>query len=574
MKDFLKNWRNLTTNQFVLKIVSGIRLKFLSPPTQTHIPCPIKFDTNKIASIDEEIHTLLVKRAIIPVDPTTGQFISNIFTRPKKSGGLSTIINLKRLNKHLEKVHFKMEHIMTILPLIKRGIFMTSLDLKDAYFLLPIAKQYKKYLHFIWKDQLYEYQCLCFGLSLAPFYFTKVMKPIFSQLRSEGINSTYYIDDSLYLNHLAKKLEADTNQAMTLLHSLGFIVNDEKSSLTPSQQIIHLGFVIDTVTYSVSLPDQKVDKIKEECYNLLKANKVTIRQFSKLIGLLVSSFLAVRYAQLHTRYLEIYKTQHLNKVKSYDHTIYLSKKIHSELTWWHDNIHDYNGTSISEILGLDSWQFEIYTDASNVGWGATQFQAGKCISKTNGRWLTKEKQRHINFLELQAILFALFAFREFITNCYVWAHCDNTTAMSYINKFGGSQNSSMNYLCRKIWLWCIDNAVSITAIHIPGIHNTLADRLSRKFTENIEWSLDLTIFKRLCTLLGTPCIDLFASRLNNKLPLYYPWRPDPFCKGVNAFSQSWDHQYGYAFPPFNQISKVLYKLNNHKSCIVLLIFPY
>ena len=209
---------------------------------------------------------------------------------------------------------------------------MTSLDLKDAYFSLPIAKQYKKYLRFKWKDQLYEYQCLCFGLSLAPFYFTKVMKPIFSQLRREGINCTYYIDDSLYLNHSAKKLEADTNQAMTLLRSLGFIVNDEKSSLTPSQQIIHFRFVIDTVTYSVSLPDQKVDKIKEECYNLLKANEVTIRQFSKLIGLLVSSFLAVRYAQLHTRYLEIYKTQHLNKVKSYDHTIYLSKKIRSELT--------------------------------------------------------------------------------------------------------------------------------------------------------------------------------------------------------------------------------------------------
>ena len=313
-KDFLKNWRNLTTNQFVLKIVSGIRLKFLSPPKQTHIPCPIKFDTNEIVSIDEEIRTLLLKRAIIPVDPTTEQFKSNIFTRPKKSGGLRTIINLKRLNKHLEKIHFKMEHIMTILPLIKQGIFMTSLDLKDAYFSLPIAKQYKKYLRFIWKDQLYEYQCLCFGLNLAPFYFTKVMKPIFSQLRHEGINCTYYIDDSLYLNHSAKKLEADTNQAMTLLRSLGFIVNDEKSSLTPSQQIIHLGFVIDTVTYSVSLPDQKVDKMKEECYNLLKANKVTIRQFSKLIGLLVSSFLAVCYAQLHTRYLEIYKSQHLNKV--------------------------------------------------------------------------------------------------------------------------------------------------------------------------------------------------------------------------------------------------------------------
>ena len=463
---------------------------------------------------------------------------------------------------------------MTILPLIKRGMFMTSLDLKDAYFSLPIAKRYKKYLRFIWQGQLYEYQCLCFGLSLAPFYFTKVMKPIFSKLRREGINCTFYIDDSLYLNHSKNVLEANTNKALSLFHSLGFTVNAEKSLLTPSRQMVHLGFVLDTTAYTVSLPAEKVDKIKEECVNLLQSHGVTIRQFSKLIGLLVSSFLAIRYAQLHTRYLEIYKTQSLNKLHSYDHTIYLSKKIRSELTWWHEHINDCNGRSISEILGLDSWQFEVYTDASSYGWGATLFQAGKYFRKTGGRWLNREKQQHINILELRAIQFALFAFRTFITHCYVRLHCDNTTAISYINKFGGCRNTSMNYLSRKIWLWCIDNKASITAIHIPGIHNILADRLSRKFTDNIEWGLDITIFEQLCSLCGTPLIDLFASRLNHKLSAYYSWRPDPFCTGVNAFSQSWDHQYAYAFPPFNQISKVLYKLNSHKSCTILLIFPY
>ena len=172
--------------------------------------------------------------------------------------------------------------------------------------------------------------------------------------------------------------------------------------------------------------------------------------FSKVIGLLISSFLAIRYAQLHTRNLEIYKTQHVTTLQSYDKFIPLSNKIRSELIWWRDNIHEYNGRSISEILGLDSWKFEIYTDASNVGWGATLYQAGKCISKIGGRWLNREKQRHINFLELQSIQFALFAFRTFVTNCYVSVHCDNTTAMLYINNFGGYRNSLLNYLSRMI----------------------------------------------------------------------------------------------------------------------------
>jgi len=76
----------------------------------------------------------------------------------------------------------------------------------------------------------------------------------------------------------------------------------------------------------------------------------------------------------------------------------------------------------------------------------------------------------------------------------------------------------MNYLSREIWLWCIDNKISLTAIHISGICNTIADKLSRKFIDNIEWSLDTTIFEHLCTISGTPDIDLFASRLRNKIP--------------------------------------------------------
>ena len=90
-----------------------------------------------------------------------------------------------------------MEHVPTILPLIKRNAFMTPIDLQDAYFSLPIVKRHRKYLRFIWRNTLYEFQCLCFGLGLAPFNFTKAMKPIFSQLRREGIDCTHYIDDSL-----------------------------------------------------------------------------------------------------------------------------------------------------------------------------------------------------------------------------------------------------------------------------------------------------------------------------------------------------------------------------------------
>ena len=557
----------------MLNLITGIKIDFISPPLQCSPPKPIQFGDEELSCIDVEIEKLVSKGAIIPVTQTKLQFVSNIFTRPKKSGGFRTIINLKKLNRHLAKRHFKMEHIPTILPLIKRNAFMTSIDLQDAYFSVPIVKRHRKYLRFMWRETLYEFQCLCFGLSLAPFYFTKAMKPIFSQLRREGIHCTHYIDDSLYINTSKEQLERDTARAKDLLQSLGFTINLEKSSFHPSKQITHLGFIIDSETFTVRLPIDKVKKIQRVCTELLNARQVTIRHFAKGIGLLVSSYLAVNYAQLHTRYLEIYKTEQLKRFHNFDTPIYLSGRIRSELQWWVKNIETQNGRSISDIFGFDHWHYEIYSDASKLGWGAALFRNSQLIQRTGGRWSTRETKRHINYLELKAIQFALLAFKASIQDSKVHVKCDNTTAIAYINKFGGCHNVSLNYLSRQIWLWCIDHRVSLNALHIPGLDNQIADAMSRKFSDNIEWSLDTEIFHRLCQEFGTPHIDLFASRLNRKLNRYFSWRPDPFCCGVNAFAHPWDNIYGYAFPPFNQISKIFDKLTHHSSCTIMLICP-
>ena len=103
-----------------------------------------------------------------------------------------------------------MEHLLTILPLLQKDAYMTSLDLTDAYFTLPIADEHRKYLRFAWRYELFEFTCLCFGLSSAPYLFTKVMKPVFSNLRKRGISCTYYLDDSLYINTSSAELVSNT----------------------------------------------------------------------------------------------------------------------------------------------------------------------------------------------------------------------------------------------------------------------------------------------------------------------------------------------------------------------------
>ena len=65
-------------------------------------------------------------------------------------------------------------------------------------------------------------------------------------------------------------------------------------------------------------------------------------------------------------------------------------------------------------------------------------------------------------------------------------------------------------------------------------------------------------------------IDLFASRLNFKVPQYVSWRPDPGAQFINAFFMDWKPHYFYAFPPFSVIANCLQKIEQDQSTGLLI----
>ena len=135
------------------------------------------------------------KGVVIPVsnEPEPGEFISPIFCRPKKSGGLRIILNLKEFNLGVEKKHFKMQTLRSAIKLMEKYAFMASIDFKDAYYSIPIHEEEQKYLRFWWNGQKYQYCCLPNGLSNGPRDFTKVTKVLFRILRRRGFTLTTYI---------------------------------------------------------------------------------------------------------------------------------------------------------------------------------------------------------------------------------------------------------------------------------------------------------------------------------------------------------------------------------------------
>ena len=98
---------------------------------------------------------------------------------------------------------------------------MTSLDLKHAYYSIPIAKKHQKYLKFMWNNELYAFTYFPMGLSSSPRIFTKLMKPVFATLRSKfGYKCISYIDDSLYFGATFNECEQVTYTAAQFLTSV------------------------------------------------------------------------------------------------------------------------------------------------------------------------------------------------------------------------------------------------------------------------------------------------------------------------------------------------------------------
>ena len=75
------------------------------------------------------------------------------------------------------------EHALT---LVSPNIYMSSLDLENAYYSISIAEEDRKFLCFEFKGKYYSYTCLPNGLSSGPYVFTRIMKPVFAEMRKRG----------------------------------------------------------------------------------------------------------------------------------------------------------------------------------------------------------------------------------------------------------------------------------------------------------------------------------------------------------------------------------------------------
>ena len=99
--------------------------------------------------------------------------MSAVFTILKKNGKHRLILNLKALNQHVPRQHFKMEKAHMLPDILQVQDWMVKIDLKEAYNAVPVHPDSQGFLSFLWNQTQYQFTCLPFGLSCAPQIFYK-----------------------------------------------------------------------------------------------------------------------------------------------------------------------------------------------------------------------------------------------------------------------------------------------------------------------------------------------------------------------------------------------------------------
>ena len=257
-------------------------------------------------------------------------------------------------------------------------------------------------------------------------------------------------------------------------------------------------------------------------------------------------------------------SQEALEISSLDNLFPWTEAIVAHLDWLQNPSNVMKGSD----LHPKDHSIQLFTDASNDGWGAHLDQ-----KSTKALWSDREKRLHINVLELKAVSLALRDFKDQCQNQTVLVATDNSTVVAYINKRGGTHSAEMCALLWKIMTWCHHYHITLKARHIPGCLNVMADLLSRSNqVQSTEWSLHPQVFKQICQKWFTPHVDLFATQLNHKLPLYVSPIPDPRAWDIDALNIDWTNLTAYAYPPTALLHKVIQKIKQCH-CLIIVIAP-
>ena len=369
---------------------------------------------------------------------------------------------------HYSTVYDAMDTVMQL----GRGALMAKVDIKSAFRLCPVHLSDHHLLGMKWRGQYLFDRVLPFGLRSAPFIFNCLAEAIEWVARQEGVpHIHHYLDDFFIAGAPCANECADHLDTLTsLCNHLGVPLAEEKLE-APTTCLEYLGILLDSTTLEARLPTDKLENIHQALHRWSSRTRCKKQELLSLIGTLSFAAKVVLAGRSFLRRMIDTSTTAQNP----QDTIPLPEAFKLDLAWWQAFATPWNGRS---FFLLPQWtpspDLELFTDSSGtVGYGA--YCQGQWF---NGRWTTEQLQHSIQWKELYPIVLAVVTWGHRWSTLRISFRCDNQAVVQCLVS-GTSHCPHLMSLLRNIFLTAAMYNFTISAQHIPGTHNTIADSLSR-----------------------------------------------------------------------------------------------
>ena len=179
-------------------------------------------------------------------------------------------------------------------------MWAAKIDLKHAYFHLPMAEKMKPYLRLQVGQEVFQFQSACFGLSTLPQLWMSLMRVLQKEWRKQGIICFTYLDDILIVGTSETSVARSLEFVCNSLQDAGMTINKEKSILTPSQVVKHLGFEVNFEKGVLQVPSEKLKNVRKELGKLVTKENITCRKMAAVLGSVRSFLTALPFLRAFT----------------------------------------------------------------------------------------------------------------------------------------------------------------------------------------------------------------------------------------------------------------------------------
>ncbi|KAA6356751.1 MAG: putative Transposon Ty3-G Gag-Pol polyprotein, partial [Streblomastix strix] len=372
-KRFIQAWKQIGKEEF---INTGFYLRFKDQNSQQRLEenkmiIPFKGTQEEKKAYQEMLKEELEEGIVIPIQQSQVKWWNHTFLIKKPNGTWRKILDASKLNKKIEKLHFKMHGLEEVQYIANQIDYATSLDLKSAFHHITVSPNSIPYLTFNFNNNNYAYKAVPFGTKHSPIFFAEAIESILRQVRIHSeIKILNYCDDILLIHQDKQTLKTQTMEIMKTLEQFGWTISTDKCETEPKQIITFLGWIWNFKEMNIRMSEERKSKmiqaLKDWCNTIYKSKNVKIRQLAALIGRLNFLRPQIKEASLYLIELDKAKTQAL-KTESWDGMMVVNKVVIKELKWWIRRI----GGNQPESLIRRTITCMLTTDASPQGWGAT-----------------------------------------------------------------------------------------------------------------------------------------------------------------------------------------------------------